>query len=86
MDEIKELKRAMQVADNYFNGEIEIKGTMRILGDIEKSIRNVKRKMAGEKADCFAYRNGKCIALKEMICKKKQCPFYKKGEHNGWMD
>lgn len=29
------------------------------------------------KKDCFAYENKKCLALSELVCKKKKCSFYK---------
>jgi hypothetical protein len=35
----------------------------------------VKREV---KTDCFGYRSDhKCNALNEMVCAKKECPFYK---------
>lgn len=32
------------------------------------------------KTDCFAYARCKCLALSEMVCKKKNCSFYKTKE------
>ena len=29
------------------------------------------------KKDCFAYRTRRCMALTEMLCKTRKCPFYK---------
>lgn len=30
------------------------------------------------KVDCFAYNNGNCTCLTELVCSKKKCSFYKK--------
>lgn len=30
-----------------------------------------------EKKNCFAYRKYRCMALTEMLCKTRQCPFFK---------
>lgn len=32
------------------------------------------------KSDCFGYENKQCTVLKEMVCKYKECPFYKTNE------
>lgn len=32
------------------------------------------------KTDCFAYRNGRCIALIEKVCENGDCAFYKTTE------
>lgn len=29
------------------------------------------------KKDCFAYQTRRCMALIEMLCKTRKCPFYK---------
>lgn len=29
------------------------------------------------KKDCFAYQTRRCMALTEMLCKTRKCPFYK---------
>lgn len=38
------------------------------------------------KKDCFAYKENKewdkCAALKELVCEKEVCPFYKKRRVN----
>ena len=79
MDEITKLRIAMRNAEDYLKGEnVEIKGTEKIIGGLETAIKGIKAKMTGAKVDCFAYRsNNSCGVLREMICKKKSCPFYK---------
>ena len=32
------------------------------------------------KTSCFAYYGGECLALKEPMCEKRTCPFYKTKE------
>lgn len=32
------------------------------------------------KTDCFAYHNGYCSALREMVCAEQNCSFYKTEE------
>lgn len=46
---------------------------------VEIKFRKGKRKMQKVKEDCFAYdkKKNKCIALKELECKNKECKFYK---------
>jgi hypothetical protein len=35
------------------------------------------------KKDCFAFKNGDCIALNDLYCAKEKCSFYKsKEEYN----
>lgn len=29
------------------------------------------------KTDCFAYKNGHCVALNDLYCAKEKCSFYK---------
>ena len=46
------------------------------------------KEMKKIKNDCFAYAGGKdfkksCVALKECLCIKGKCPFYKPKKYNG---
>lgn len=79
IQELTDLKYTMQKVKVYLEGKIEQKKTDELLAELEKATKKARTRLGGVKRDCFAFRDGKCIALKKLICRNEACPFYKSG-------
>lgn len=79
IQELTDLKYTMQKVKVYLEGKIEQKKTDELLAELENATKKARARLGGVKRDCFAYREGKCLALSKLVCKKEACPFYKVG-------